>query len=224
MFFAIYCFRSFFLCFWCLNQEESYNGIILLRNERILEKFFSVAFPVGILCFFGPFSPSSYFGMERWKKKSKIEWWGEGWRVMLLLSDPSSSPIQSFRFTIACYNTGSGIVENVTLLFLTAFPGIVPNVGGRVLSDASGDRMQFEKALYVCGWLKRGPTGIIATNLYCAEETVSECFIQSSFNWRNYVHYGVICILQALLSVELLVFVSRFLIISLIYSLKKHAR
>jgi adrenodoxin-NADP+ reductase len=27
-------------------------------------------------------------------------------------------------------------------------------------------------ALYVCGWLKRGPTGIIGTNLTDAEETV----------------------------------------------------
>jgi adrenodoxin-NADP+ reductase len=26
--------------------------------------------------------------------------------------------------------------------------------------------------MYVCGWLKRGPTGIIGTNLTCAEETV----------------------------------------------------
>ncbi|XP_055816481.1 NADPH:adrenodoxin oxidoreductase, mitochondrial [Solanum dulcamara] len=50
--------------------------------------------------------------------------------------------------------------------------GIVPNVRGRVLSEASGDA-QVEKGLYVCGWLKRGPTGIIATNLYCAEETVA---------------------------------------------------
>ncbi|CAN4108324.1 unnamed protein product [Withania somnifera] len=50
--------------------------------------------------------------------------------------------------------------------------GIVPNVGGRVLSEASGDA-EVEKGLYVCGWLKRGPTGIVATNLYCAEETVS---------------------------------------------------
>nr|XP_009779226.1 PREDICTED: NADPH:adrenodoxin oxidoreductase, mitochondrial isoform X3 [Nicotiana sylvestris] len=50
--------------------------------------------------------------------------------------------------------------------------GIVPNVQGRVLSEASGDAL-VEKGLYVCGWLKRGPTGIIATNLYCAEETVA---------------------------------------------------
>lgn len=37
----------------------------------------------------------------------------------------------------------------------------------------SEDSSQVENGLYVCGWLKRGPTGIIATNLYCAEETVS---------------------------------------------------
>ncbi|GAU23850.1 hypothetical protein TSUD_380120 [Trifolium subterraneum] len=50
--------------------------------------------------------------------------------------------------------------------------GIVPNDKGRVLSDTS-DTAALEEGLYVCGWLKRGPTGIVATNLYCAEETVS---------------------------------------------------
>ncbi|KAJ1437973.1 Ferredoxin-NADP+ reductase, adrenodoxin-type [Sesbania bispinosa] len=50
--------------------------------------------------------------------------------------------------------------------------GIVPNDRGRVLSDTS-DPTALEEGLYVCGWLKRGPTGIVATNLYCAEETVS---------------------------------------------------
>ncbi|KAJ7954417.1 NADPH:adrenodoxin oxidoreductase, mitochondrial [Quillaja saponaria] len=51
--------------------------------------------------------------------------------------------------------------------------GVVLNIRGRVLSDASGDPTLYEEGLYVCGWLKRGPTGIIATNLYCAEETVA---------------------------------------------------
>lgn len=51
--------------------------------------------------------------------------------------------------------------------------GIVPNVGGRVLSHVTGNQSLIEKGLYVCGWLKRGPTGIIGTNLYCAEETLS---------------------------------------------------
>ncbi|KAL6984774.1 adrenodoxin-NADP(+) reductase [Sarracenia purpurea var. burkii] len=53
-----------------------------------------------------------------------------------------------------------------------AYKGIVPNIGGRVLVDPSGDHTQLE-GVYVCGWLKRGPTGIIATNLYCAEETIA---------------------------------------------------
>ncbi|XP_024033730.1 NADPH:adrenodoxin oxidoreductase, mitochondrial isoform X3 [Citrus clementina] len=55
----------------------------------------------------------------------------------------------------------------------TALKGIVPNIRGRVLKNISGDSSQVENGLYVCGWLKRGPTGIIATNLYCAEETVA---------------------------------------------------
>ncbi|KAL4194049.1 hypothetical protein AMTRI_Chr05g66760 [Amborella trichopoda] len=50
--------------------------------------------------------------------------------------------------------------------------GIVPNDRGRVLSNAGKEPSNFVPGLYVVGWLKRGPTGIIATNLYCAEETV----------------------------------------------------
>ncbi|CAN0897197.1 NADPH:adrenodoxin oxidoreductase, mitochondrial [Linum grandiflorum] len=49
--------------------------------------------------------------------------------------------------------------------------GIVPNAGGRVISEDPDTKI--ENGLYVCGWLKRGPTGIIGTNLHCAEETVS---------------------------------------------------
>ncbi len=41
--------------------------------------------------------------------------------------------------------------------------GIIPNQLGQVL-DAPG--------LFVCGWLKRGPSGIIGTNLVDAEQTV----------------------------------------------------
>ncbi|KAJ4958720.1 hypothetical protein NE237_025831 [Protea cynaroides] len=52
--------------------------------------------------------------------------------------------------------------------------GVVPNHRGRILSDTSTGRI--EQGLYVVGWLKRGPTGIIATNLYCAEETVASIF------------------------------------------------
>ncbi|PON54962.1 Ferredoxin-NADP+ reductase, adrenodoxin-type [Trema orientale] len=51
--------------------------------------------------------------------------------------------------------------------------GIVPNIKGRVLRDSQKGPPLLEEGLYVCGWLKRGPTGIIGTNLYCAEETVA---------------------------------------------------
>lgn len=49
--------------------------------------------------------------------------------------------------------------------------GVVPNIKGRVICSHQPEMV--EHGLYVVGWLKRGPTGIIATNLYCAEETVS---------------------------------------------------
>lgn len=39
--------------------------------------------------------------------------------------------------------------------------GIIPNVQGRV-----------EPGVYVCGWIKRGPSGIIGTNKFDAEQTV----------------------------------------------------
>ncbi len=60
--------------------------------------------------------------------------------------------------------------------------GLVPNSLGRVLKPKAGGGGgggteggggEFEEGLYVCGWLKRGPTGIIGTNLNDAEETVA---------------------------------------------------
>ncbi|RYR67941.1 hypothetical protein Ahy_A03g014414 isoform B [Arachis hypogaea] len=62
--------------------------------------------------------------------------------------------------------------DRASWLYMSNISGIVPNFRGRVLSDTSGDPTLLEEGLYVCGWLKRGPTGIVATNLHCAEETV----------------------------------------------------
>ncbi len=42
---------------------------------------------------------------------------------------------------------------------------IVPSVGGRV-----------EAGVYVTGWIKRGPSGVIGTNKACAKETVAALF------------------------------------------------
>ena len=46
--------------------------------------------------------------------------------------------------------------------------GTIPNAGGRVL-DESGEPIP---GLYVAGWIKRGPTGVIGTNKKDATETV----------------------------------------------------
>jgi ferredoxin/flavodoxin---NADP+ reductase len=47
---------------------------------------------------------------------------------------------------------------------------VVPNDGGRVLDPDSGEPVP---GLYVTGWIKRGPTGIIGTNKKDAQETAA---------------------------------------------------
>jgi len=47
--------------------------------------------------------------------------------------------------------------------------GLVPNDAGRVI-DADGARVP---GLYVAGWIKRGPTGVIGTNKTDSQETVA---------------------------------------------------
>lgn len=46
--------------------------------------------------------------------------------------------------------------------------GVIPNEAGRVTAGVSGD----PTPLYVAGWIKRGPSGVIGTNRACALETV----------------------------------------------------
>jgi ferredoxin--NADP+ reductase len=47
--------------------------------------------------------------------------------------------------------------------------GIVPNVAGRVVDE---ERTPV-RGVYVTGWIKRGPRGVIGTNRTCAEQTVA---------------------------------------------------
>jgi ferredoxin--NADP+ reductase len=49
--------------------------------------------------------------------------------------------------------------------------GVVPNNGGRVIDQASGQPVH---GAYVAGWIKRGPTGFIGTNKSCALQTVQQ--------------------------------------------------
>ncbi|MHD0283118.1 FAD-dependent oxidoreductase [Rhodococcus aetherivorans] len=50
-----------------------------------------------------------------------------------------------------------------------AVRGTIPNVAGRVVDPAGNHPIS---GVYVAGWIKRGPTGVIGTNRYCAAETV----------------------------------------------------
>ena len=50
-----------------------------------------------------------------------------------------------------------------------AVAGVVPNQQGRVIDPESGAQLP---GVYVAGWIKRGPTGLIGANKLCARETV----------------------------------------------------
>ncbi|MEV5835912.1 FAD-dependent oxidoreductase [Nocardia sp. NPDC052112] len=47
--------------------------------------------------------------------------------------------------------------------------GTIPNEHGRVIDPVSGE---LARGVYVAGWVKRGPSGVIGTNKYCSIETV----------------------------------------------------
>ena len=53
---------------------------------------------------------------------------------------------------------------------------VVRNVAGRVVASAGGPAVP---GLYVAGWLKRGPSGIIGTNIPDARETVG-CLLEDA--------------------------------------------
>lgn len=74
--------------------------------------------------------------------------------------------------------------------------GVIPNQAGRVMSSAAGgvegSRDTTLEGLYVVGWLKRGPSGIIGTNLIDAEETVS-CIIADLPSLEKGQHIDSVC-------------------------------
>ncbi|RVW09528.1 4Fe-4S dicluster domain-containing protein [Prescottella agglutinans] len=47
--------------------------------------------------------------------------------------------------------------------------GVIPNENGRVIDPESGSPVP---GVYVAGWIKRGPTGVIGTNKHCSAATV----------------------------------------------------
>jgi ferredoxin--NADP+ reductase len=48
--------------------------------------------------------------------------------------------------------------------------GIIPNRAGKIIDPATDAPVLGE---YVCGWIKRGPQGVIGTNKPCAQEAVN---------------------------------------------------
>lgn len=50
--------------------------------------------------------------------------------------------------------------------------GVVPNINGHVVEQAGSETTV--PGLYVAGWIKRGPQGIIGTNKLCASDTVAQ--------------------------------------------------
>jgi ferredoxin--NADP+ reductase len=50
--------------------------------------------------------------------------------------------------------------------------GVVPNVNGRVVEQPGSETPV--PGVYVAGWIKRGPQGIIGTNKLCATDTVAQ--------------------------------------------------
>lgn len=74
--------------------------------------------------------------------------------------------------------------------------GILPNSEGRVI-DADGNAPL--PGTYVAGWLKRGPSGVIGTNKYCSQATVSSLLADAAAG-RLAPPAGSIEALQALLA------------------------
>ncbi|KAL3668295.1 hypothetical protein V7S43_006387 [Phytophthora oleae] len=63
---------------------------------------------------------------------------------------------------------------------------VVSNDQGRVVTTASSGEKQPVVGLYCTGWVKRGPSGIIGTNIVDARETVS-CIVED-FAAGNFLH------------------------------------
>ena len=59
--------------------------------------------------------------------------------------------------------------------------GTIPNVSGRVTDQAG----TVQEGIYVAGWIKRGPSGVIGTNKVDAKDTV-ECMVEDAKAGRTF--------------------------------------
>lgn len=71
--------------------------------------------------------------------------------------------------------------------------GTIPNEGGRVVHDSTQPGVQISKplaGLYVAGWVKRGPTGVIASTMEDAFNT-AEYLCQDLNTGKSFLHGAV---------------------------------
>jgi adrenodoxin-NADP+ reductase len=95
-----------------------------------------------------------------------------GTQIAQLTGQSSTLPVQLILKSVGYFGTPMhGVPFDV-------IHGIVPNRLGRVLQGVQADAGAVP-GLYVCGWLKRGPSGIIGTNLVDAEQTAG-CILEDS--------------------------------------------
>ena len=98
------------------------------------------------------------------------------------------------------FDARSGTVPNVQGRVVAASGAAGGQNGGGVSADRSGSSRgatastdtasseaagSFEPGLYVCGWLKRGPTGIIGTNLVSSRHCISGTFYRAGGGWLD---------------------------------------
>eukprot|EP00210_Caulerpa_lentillifera_P006641 g6344.t1 len=125
------------------------------------------------------------------KKIKKIELNQDSWIHNIQLEDTSGFAINDASLPLKIDLLITSLGNRGTPIDGVAFDdekGIVPNIDGRILQGQ--DSREIEKGLYVSGWLKRGASGIIGTNIVDAEE-VTHCLyidapslLQTSLNFK----------------------------------------
>jgi hypothetical protein len=96
-----------------------------------------------------------------------------GTQIAQLTGQTSVLPVQLILKSVGYHGTPLNGIP------FDAIKGIVPNNLGRVLQSVTSADTSVVRGLYTCGWLKRGPSGIIGTNLVDAEQTVA-CMLEDS--------------------------------------------